>query len=95
MFQYLAGMQPRLRRVPRKGPSSTTATESPSAGTSEEISSPKTGPYNYGIENNPFVFLNYANSAAILRMPASGFEPRSTRTARRSEARNACRSPTA
>ena len=39
--------------------------------------------------------LNYANSSAILRMPSSGSEPTWTRTDRRSEDRNACRSPTA
>ncbi len=42
-----------------------------------------------------FDFLNYAKSSAILRMPCSGLEPTSTRRARRPEARNACRSPTA
>ncbi len=42
-----------------------------------------------------FDFLNYAKSSAILCMATSGFEPRSTRTTRRSETRYACRSPTA
>ncbi len=42
-----------------------------------------------------FDFLNHAKSSALLRLATSGFEPRSTRTARRSETRYACRSPTA
>ncbi len=41
-----------------------------------------------------FDFLNYAKSSALLRLATSGFEPRSTRTTRRSETRYACRSPT-
>ena len=36
-----------------------------------------------------FDFLNYAKSSAIMCMATSGFEPRSTRTTRRSETRYA------